>query len=156
MLDEKEKKLQSVENDYLRRDSDIRDLERALEDERRKSMLDVEKIKRLEVELNKRVQEAGQHYQNFAAMQRKSELTAEEIQKIKEEMERERRRTLTEKEQLNRKMREMEKENNMLKEEMENDENVADRIKNEAKELERRQKQLERVLGETNYKAKSG
>jgi hypothetical protein len=33
----------------MRRDSDIRDLERALEDERRKSMLDIEKIKRLEV-----------------------------------------------------------------------------------------------------------
>jgi hypothetical protein len=44
----------------------------------------------------------------------------------------------------------------MLKQEMENDENAADRLKNEAKELERRQKQLERVLGETNYKAKSG
>jgi DNA topoisomerase IB len=38
-------------------------------------------------------------------MQRKSELTGEEIQKMKDEIERERRRTLTEKEQLNRKVR---------------------------------------------------
>ena len=39
------------------------------------------------------------------AMQRKSELTAEEVRKIKEEMERERRKTLSEKEQLNRMVR---------------------------------------------------
>jgi len=38
-------------------------------------------------------------------MQRKSELTAEEVAKIKEEMERERRKTLSEKEQLNRMVR---------------------------------------------------
>lgn len=41
------------------------------------------------------------------AMQRKSELTAEEIRKIKEEMERERRQTLSEKEKLNRMVRDM-------------------------------------------------
>lgn len=41
------------------------------------------------------------------ALQRKSELTAEEIQRMKEEMERERRKTLSEKEQLNRMVREM-------------------------------------------------
>lgn len=40
-------------------------------------------------------------------MQRKSELTAEEIRKIKEEMDRERRQTLSEKEKLNRMVRDM-------------------------------------------------
>lgn len=44
-------------------------------------------------------------------MQRKSELTAEEIKKVKDQIEKERRRTLTQKEQINRKMREMQKEN---------------------------------------------
>lgn len=82
-------------------------------------MLDVEKIKRLELELQKKVDEAGNNYKNYMAMQRKSELTGEEIQKIKDEIEKERRRTLTEKEQLNRKVREMEKENERLKEEAE-------------------------------------
>lgn len=48
MLNEKETKLNELEHEYLRRDSDIRDLERALEEERRRSLLDVEKIKRLE------------------------------------------------------------------------------------------------------------
>ncbi len=47
MLNEKEEHLMTAEQEYMRRDSDIRDLERALEEERRKSMLDVEKIKRL-------------------------------------------------------------------------------------------------------------
>ena len=47
MLNDKERKLEEYEQEYLRRDSDIRDLERALEQERRKSMLDVEKIKTL-------------------------------------------------------------------------------------------------------------
>ena len=89
----------------MRRDSDIRDLERALEDERRKSMLDIEKIKRLEGEIQRKVQESGSNYESYMAMQRKSELTAEEIRKIKEEMERERRKTLSEKEQLNRMVR---------------------------------------------------
>lgn len=109
LLNQKEQKLEEYEEDYLRRDSDIRDLERALEDERRKSMLDVEKIKRLEVELKKKVQEAGSNYDNFAAMQRKSELTAQEVRKIKEEMERERRNTMNEKDKLNRMVRDMEK-----------------------------------------------
>ena len=70
-------------------------------------MLDVEKIKRLEVELKRKVQEAGSNYDNYAAMQRKSELTAEEVRKIKEEMERERRKTMNEKDKLNRMVREM-------------------------------------------------
>jgi hypothetical protein len=68
----------------MRRDSDIREMERALEDERRKSMLDIEKIKRLEGELQKRIQESGANYENYMAMQRKSDLTAEEVRKIKE------------------------------------------------------------------------
>lgn len=66
-------------------------------------------------------------------MQRKSELTAEEIQKIKDQIEKQRRRTLTEKEQLNRKVREMQKENERLKEEMEGDENAAERVRNQAR-----------------------
>jgi hypothetical protein len=64
------------EEDF-RRNSDLRDLERALDDERRKSMLDVEKIKRLEAEIQRKVQEAGANYENYMAMQRKSDLTAE-------------------------------------------------------------------------------
>lgn len=60
----------------MKRDGDIRNLERALEEERRKSMLDVDKIKRLEVELQRQVEEAGDNFKNFAAMQRKSELNA--------------------------------------------------------------------------------
>lgn len=133
MLNEKETKLADAEHEYLRRDSDIRDLERALEDQRRRSLLDVEKIKRLEAELQHKVQQAGDNYENFMAMQRKSELTAEEIQKIKDQIEKQRRRTLTEKEQLNRKVREMQKENERLKEEMEGDENAAERVRNQAR-----------------------
>jgi len=52
----------------VKRDGDIRNLERALEEERRKSMLDVE--------LQRQVEEAGDNFKNFAAMQRKSELNA--------------------------------------------------------------------------------
>ncbi len=40
-------------------------------------MLDVEKIKRLEAEIQRKVQEAGANYENYMAMQRKSDLTAE-------------------------------------------------------------------------------
>ena len=55
-MKEKEQKLEEYEQDFLRRNTDVRELERALEDERRKSMLDIEKIKRLEAELKNKVQ----------------------------------------------------------------------------------------------------
>lgn len=40
--------MREVEEGYAQRDTDMRDLERLLEEERRKSMADVEKIKRIE------------------------------------------------------------------------------------------------------------
>ena len=48
-----------------------------------KSSSNIEKIKRLEGEIQRKVQESGSNYENYMAMQRKSELTAEEIRKIK-------------------------------------------------------------------------
>ena len=77
VLNEREKKLEEYEQDEGRKDGDIRDLERALEEERRKSMLDVEKIRRIEGELKRKVQEAGSNHDDYMAMQRKSELTAD-------------------------------------------------------------------------------
>lgn len=62
MLNDKERKLQEIDEEHGRRDSDLRELERALDDERRKSMLDIEKIKRLEAELQRKNQEAGANY----------------------------------------------------------------------------------------------
>jgi hypothetical protein len=50
-----------------------------LAEERRKSTIDERKIKQLEEELQKRVQEAGDNYKKMMAAQRKSELTLEEI-----------------------------------------------------------------------------
>ena len=75
----------------MRRDSNIRDLESALEEERRKSMLDMNRIRQLEGDLQRKIQEAGENYRNIMSAQRKSELTLEEIEKLKAEMERERR-----------------------------------------------------------------
>ena len=91
ILQQKQRALDEAENEFLRRDSNIRDLEQALAEERRKSMLDEGRIKQLEGELQRRVQEAGENYKNMMAAQRKSELTLEEIEKLKAEMERERR-----------------------------------------------------------------
>jgi hypothetical protein len=48
-------------------------------------------------------------------------------------MERERRKTLSEKEQLNRMVREIEKENQRLKGEIDNDEANAERVRNEVR-----------------------
>lgn len=47
-------------------------------------MIDEKKIKDLETELQKRVMEAGENYKKMIAAQRKSELTLEEIQRLKE------------------------------------------------------------------------
>lgn len=62
VLNDKKRKLQEIDEEHGRRDSDLRELERALDDERRKSMLDIEKIKRLEAELQRKNQEAGANY----------------------------------------------------------------------------------------------
>jgi hypothetical protein len=48
-----------------------------LEDERRKSMLDEQRIRELEAEIERKYQEANENYQNYLALQRKSELTLE-------------------------------------------------------------------------------
>ena len=44
---QKQRALDEAENEFLRRDSNIRDLEQALAEERRKSMLDEGRIKQL-------------------------------------------------------------------------------------------------------------
>ena len=54
-------------------------------------MLDMNRIRQLEGDLQRKVQEAGENYRNIMSAQRKSELTLEEIEKLKAEMERERR-----------------------------------------------------------------
>lgn len=74
-------------------------------EERRKSMIDEAKIKQLEADLQKRVIEAGENYKKMMAAQRKSELTLEEIEKLKEEMERERRQTMAEMQKYNKKIK---------------------------------------------------
>jgi hypothetical protein len=46
----------------LRRDTDIRTLEKAIEDERRKSMVDEQKLRQLEQMLGEKVEEGSRHY----------------------------------------------------------------------------------------------
>lgn len=67
----------------MRRDSGIRALEKAIDDERRKSMADEEKIRHLEQILAGKVEEASRHYENYNAVQEKYELSAEEIERLK-------------------------------------------------------------------------
>jgi hypothetical protein len=76
--------LNQAQEEFLRRDSDIRRLEKALEDERRKSMLDEQAIRQLEAKLIAKVNEASEHYNNYAAAQEKFELTEEEIERLKQ------------------------------------------------------------------------
>jgi hypothetical protein len=42
-------------------------------------MLDEERIRNLEVKLENKVREAGENYQNYMGLQRKSDLTQEEM-----------------------------------------------------------------------------
>lgn len=49
----------------------------------------------------------------------------------------------------------MQKENERLKEEMEGDENAGERVRNQARQQERRLKQLERAVGDMKYKGTS-
>lgn len=66
-------------------------MQQALSEERRKSSADEAKIRQLEYELNRKVEEAADNYKNMMSAQRKSQLTEEEIQKLKIEIEKERR-----------------------------------------------------------------
>lgn len=91
LIRDKENQLDKAHDDFLSKDKNIRKLENALEDERRKSMLDEQRIRELESEIEQKYQEANENYQNYLALQRKSELTLEEIERLKNEMERERR-----------------------------------------------------------------
>ena len=49
----------------------------------------------------------------------------------------------------------MQKENERLKEEMQGDENAAERVRLQARQQERRLKQLERAVGDMKYKGNS-
>jgi len=55
MIADKERKLEDAQEAFLRRDTDIRRLEKAIEDERRKSMLDEQRVRQLEKELESKV-----------------------------------------------------------------------------------------------------
>lgn len=57
-------------------------------------MIDEDKIRDLENELDKKYQEAQDNYNKYLAMQRKSDLTADELNKLKDEIDNERRKTL--------------------------------------------------------------
>jgi hypothetical protein len=62
LIAEKEKRLEEAQEAFYRRDSDIRRLEKAIEDERRKSMLDEQKVRQLEQQLSEKVDEASKFY----------------------------------------------------------------------------------------------
>ena len=53
----------------MRCDDDIRDLERAIDEERRKSMADMQKLKKLEEHLAQKIEEAGLYYQGIIEAQ---------------------------------------------------------------------------------------
>lgn len=69
MIVDKEKKLEDAQQAFLRRDSDIRRLEQAIEDERRKSMLDEQRVRHLEKELESKVDEVGLNYEKYIGAQ---------------------------------------------------------------------------------------
>jgi chromosome segregation ATPase len=116
LIAEKERKLEDAQEAFLRRDSDIRMLEKAIEDERRKSMLDEQRLRQLEKELEARVDEAGANYEKYIAAQQHYELSSDEIERLKQELERERRTTMAENDYAARKIQQMERENQELKE----------------------------------------
>ena len=125
--------MREAQEEFLRRDSDIRNLESALDEERRKSMLDEERIRSLESKLEDKVREAGDNYKNYMSLQRKSELTADEIERLKAEMEKERRQTMADQQFLNKKLRDMESENERLKNQGHSHQNEVQKSKSEAK-----------------------
>ncbi len=59
-------------------------------------MLDEQKIRQLEKQLEAKVEQAGKFYEKFIDEQDRYELSAEEIEKLRQEMEKERRATLAE------------------------------------------------------------
>ena len=54
-------------------------------------MADEAKIKQLEASLQRKIEEAAENYKNMMSAERKSQLTYDEIERLKMEMERERR-----------------------------------------------------------------
>lgn len=86
-------------------------IEKAIEDERRKSMLDEQKIRQLEKQLQIKVEEAGRNYENYIAAQEEYRLSEEQIQRLRMEMERERRTTMAENEYVARRLKDIEREN---------------------------------------------
>ena len=47
-------------------------------------MLDEQRVRQLEQELESKVEEAGTHYENYIAAQQKYELSADEIDRMKQ------------------------------------------------------------------------
>lgn len=76
------------------------------------------------------------------AAQRKSELTAEEIQKLKEEMERERRETMAEMQMYNKKIKEMQNEANAYRDKLKGGQGDLEKAKQYAKQLQQQSKNL--------------
>jgi hypothetical protein len=74
-------------------------------------MLDEQRVRQLEKELEAKVDEVGAHYERFIAAQDNYQLSADEIERLKQEMERERRTTMAENDLVGRRIQQMEREN---------------------------------------------
>lgn len=153
ILGDKERELEDAEAEFLNRDKDIGKLEKMLDDERRKSMLDEDKIDALEKELDKKYKEAADNYNKYLAMQRKSDLTADELEKLKGEIEDERRKTLADKENLLRKLNDIESDKQTLKNKIKNGEVELGKMQQYADDIENKNKNLRKAYDDAERRS---
>lgn len=85
--------------------------------------------------------------------QEKYELSAEQIEKLRQEMERERRTTMAENEYAMRRVQEMERANKEMKQRREKGKAEFDRARAQAEDHNRKQKEFEDALNEISRKS---
>ena len=93
ILKEKLKQIEGNTNARQKNDDAISELRQLLDDERRKSMVDEGKVKEIQRILNEKIKEANEFSKRLNDMGRKSDMNDQEVRFLKEQIEKERRKS---------------------------------------------------------------
>lgn len=93
ILNEKMKQIDAHNQARNKNDDAVQELRQLLDEERRKSMVDEGRVKEIQKVLNEKIKEANDYNKKISDMARKSDMNDEEVRFLKDEIDKERRKS---------------------------------------------------------------
>lgn len=83
LIKDRERQMAGHEEELLRRDTNLADIQQILEQERRKSAADQEKIRKLQNMLENKKRELKEQYDQYLSQQRKTDMNEQELNALR-------------------------------------------------------------------------